>query len=168
MRKTILVLIIVVATGCLCLVILSASHKIIVRTYFHHAQGLIPGARVRVDGVEVGFVRDVSVEAEHAEHKDRPIAVRMALNGAEGLQIPSDSIASLETEGVLGPTFVEIDTHDAKGPPVDSNAVLESIEPSGEGGAARVFELVGESLLKESKKLREKDRSPVDPVKSTK
>lgn len=164
MRKAILLLIIVTATGCLCIVVRSASHKIAVRTYFRRAQGLIPGARVRVDGVEVGFVRDVRVEAEHL---DRPIAVRMALDATDGLQVPSDAIASLETEGVLGPTFVEIDTRNAKGSAISRNVVLESIEPSGDG-ATRVLEVVGESLLQESKKVREKDKSSVDPAKSEK
>ena len=89
------------------LVVLSASHKLIVRTYFGNAQGLLSGARVRVDGVELGLVRDFTVEAQH---RDRPIAVRMAFDTDQGLIIPSDSTANVEIEGVLGPTFVEIDT----------------------------------------------------------
>lgn len=161
MRKAILLLIMVIATGCLWLVVLSASHKLIVRTYFRNAQGLLSGARVRVDGVELGFVRDVTVEAEHG---DRPIAVRMALDTEDGLIIPSDATATLETEGVLGPTFVEIDTRHKTGAPMGNNGIMESTETADNAGAAHVFEAVGKSLLEESKRLGEKHK-PVDPAK---
>src|SRR5690349_13669587 len=97
-RKAILLFIIAVATGCVWLVGSSASHKITVRTYFHHAQGLIPGARVHVDGVEAGFVREVTLEANCG---NRPIAVRMALDTANGLSVPSDATASLQVDGLL-------------------------------------------------------------------
>lgn len=162
MRKAILLLIIVIGTSCLWLVVRSASHKLIVRTFFRTAQGLLSGARVRVDGVELGFVRDVSVEAQHG---DRPIAVRMALDTEHGLIIPSDATASLETEGVLGPTFVEIDTRNKTGTPIGNNRILQSTETADNAGAAHVFEVVGKSLLEESQKLREKDKPPVDPAK---
>ena len=43
------------------------------------------------------------------------------------LRIPNDSTASLETAGVLGETYVEIDVTHASGPPVASNAVLRTV-----------------------------------------
>ena len=165
MRKAILLSIIVIATGCLWFVIRSASHKLMVRTYFRNAQGLFAGARVRVDGVELGFVRDVSVEAQHG---DRLIAVRMALDATNGLRIPSDATASVGTEGVLGPNFVEIDTRHAKGPPIGNNGILESMETTGSAGAAHILETVGKSLLEESSRLGKKDAPAMDPVISGK
>jgi ABC-type transporter Mla subunit MlaD len=162
-RKAILLLIIVTATGCLWLVVLSASHKIIVRTYFRNAPGLLSGARVRVDGMELGFVREISLEPQH---RDRPIAVRMALDTEHGLIIPSDAAATLETEGMLGPTFVEIDTRNKTGAPIGNNAILESTEPADNAGA-HALEVVGKSFL-ESRKLREKDKPPLDPAKLSK
>ena len=163
MRKAILLLMIVVATVCLWFMIQSASHKVVVRTYFHNSQGLISGARVKVDGVEVGFVRDVSVDAEHG---NLPVCVRMALSTANGLSVPSDAIASLETEGVLGPTFVQIDTRSRTGSPVGNNGVLESSETIDNAGAAHALEVIGNKLLEESKKLRETEKSSVNPTKT--
>ena len=165
MRKAILVLIIAVATGCVWLVVSSASHKIIVRTYFHNAQGLIPGARVRVDGVEAGFVREVSVEADRGK---QPIVVRIALDTANGLNVPSDATTSLQTEGVLGPTFVEVDTRDRTGVPIGNNGVLESAETIDNTGAAHALEVIGNKLLEESKKLKEKETSSPDTSKAEK
>jgi len=161
-RKAILLLIIVIATGCLWFVVLSASHKIIVRTSFRNAPGLLSGARVRVDGVELGFVREISLEPQH---RDRPIAVRMALDTEHGLIIPSDATVTLETEGVLGPTFIQIDTRNKTGAPLANNGILENTEVVDNAGAGHVSEVVGKSLLEESRKLREKDKPPVDPAK---
>jgi len=122
-----LLLVITVATGCVWFVVSSASHKLIVRTYFQHAQGLIPGARVRVDGVEVGFVQEASVDTAR---RSRPVAVVMALNTSNGLSVPSDATASLQSEGAIGPAFIEIDTRNKTGASISNNGVLESTEPN--------------------------------------
>jgi ABC-type transporter Mla subunit MlaD len=50
----------------------------------------------------------------------------MALKTAYELNIPSGSTVSLETAGVLGETFVEIDTHNASGPPIRSGGTLKA------------------------------------------
>lgn len=113
---------IVIATGCLWLVVLSASHKLIVRTYLGNAQGTTRGSAMAFD----------------TEHR---------------LIIPSDSTATVETQGVLGPTFVEINTRNKTGAPMGNNGIMESIETA-----------VGKSLLEQSKRLRERDK-PVDPAK---
>jgi len=165
LRKTILILIIVVGTGCLWFVVRSASHKMVVLTYFQNAPGLTPGARVRVDGVEVGFVRGVTVEGARG---NRPIAVHMTLDTSNGLRIPSDATTSLEAESVLGPTFVEIDTRNKTGALISNNGVLESIETPDNTGATHAFEVMGNALLKESKKLQEKEKSSADSMKPVK
>ena len=164
-RRAILLFIIAVATGCIWLVVASASHKIIVRTYFQNALGLTPRARVRVDGVEAGFVRDVGVEAGGGKPR---VAVRMALDTTNGLSIPSDATTSLQTEGVLGPTFVEVDTRNRTGAPIGNNGVLGSVENIDSTGAAHALEVIGNKLLEESKKLREKEKSSADPMKADK
>ena len=162
-RKAILLFIIAVATGCVWLVGSSASRKITVRTYFHHAQGLIPGARVQVDGVEAGFVREVTLETKRG---NRPIAVRMALDTANGSSVPSDATASLQVDEVLGPTFVEVDTRNRTGAPISNNGILESVEAVDNTGAAQALEVIGNKLLDESKKLREKENSKSEWSKS--
>lgn len=51
----------------------------------------------------------------------------MKLTPPYELQIPNDSTASVETAGVLGETYVEIDVGHASGPPIGSNAVLGTV-----------------------------------------
>ncbi len=50
----------------------------------------------------------------------------MVLNSQSEVKIPADSIVSLETDGVLGPTYVEIDATGASGPPLATNGVLKT------------------------------------------
>jgi phospholipid/cholesterol/gamma-HCH transport system substrate-binding protein len=101
----------------------STGHKLTVKAYFMNASGLRDGANVRAAGVDVGSVKSVRVRPELREG---PVEVVMVLNPRYEVKIPADSIAALETEGVLGPTYVEIDATGASGPPIATNAVLKT------------------------------------------
>jgi phospholipid/cholesterol/gamma-HCH transport system substrate-binding protein len=101
----------------------STGNKLTVKAYFTNASGLRDGANVRVAGVDVGSVKSVRVRPEL---KEEPVEVVMVLNPRYEVRIPADSIVSLETEGVLGPTYVEIDATEASGPPIATNAVLKT------------------------------------------
>src|SRR5258708_2871976 len=50
----------------------------------------------------------------------------MALKTGYELKIPNDSPVSLQTAGVLGQTFVQIDSHTASGPPIQSGSTLKA------------------------------------------
>ena len=99
------------------------GHKLTVKAYFTNASGLRDGATVRAAGVDVGSVKSVRVRPELQEE---PVEVVMVLNPRYEVKIPVDSIVSLETDGVLGPTYVEIDATGASGPPITTNAVLKT------------------------------------------
>jgi phospholipid/cholesterol/gamma-HCH transport system substrate-binding protein len=133
-------------------------HNLTIRTDFRNTESLKPGATVRVDGVDLGTVKAVNLRPEFGK---RPVEVVMELRADHGLQIPSNSIASPEADGVLGPTFVEIDTHQAAGPPLRNNEILQSLEPDvmTNEQAARAMEKLGTVLIEESQKLRQKGTS---------
>lgn len=78
----------------------------------------------RLAGVDIGSVESVRARPEL---KEAPAEVVMLLSPAYELNIPSDSTASLETAGVLGETYVEIDVGHASGPTIGSNAVLRTV-----------------------------------------
>jgi ABC-type transporter Mla subunit MlaD len=109
-----------------------------------------------MNGIEVGSVRDVRISGER---KDKPVEVLVALNARYAPHIPNDALASLETEGVLGPTFVELDSSKANGAPVQDNCLLQSVDPDN-NATAHFLEVVGNALLKEADKLREKGAQP--------
>jgi len=87
--------------------------KITLKSYFDNAQGLRNGAPVRLQGVDVGNVTGVRV----VRSKPRtPVEITMRVSTKFGFNIRQDSITSLSTAGVLGETFIDIDSSQAKGP----------------------------------------------------
>jgi len=116
----------IVAVAGVTLVIVLArpfQHRLNLRCYFQNAQGLRAGARVRLAGVEVGSVTSVRVRPELRDH---PAEVTMFLQTAYQLNVPNDSVVVLESEGVLGDVFAEIDIRGASGPPVLTGGVLNT------------------------------------------
>lgn len=94
------------------------------RAYFQNGEDLKAGAPVRVAGIDVGRVISVSLRPTL---KQNPVEVVLALYPEYASAIPNDSIASLSTEGVLGPTFVDIDIRKTSGPPLQSGVALKTI-----------------------------------------
>jgi phospholipid/cholesterol/gamma-HCH transport system substrate-binding protein len=65
--------------------------------------GLNPQSPVKYHGVNVGFVRDISLDA------DDPDRVRVTLAIEEGVPIRQDSVAILSTQGLTGIAFVDLE-----------------------------------------------------------
>jgi len=126
MRKSIPVAIVGIATVTVVVTLLVnklPGKRLEVKTYFQDAQGLRASAPVRLAGVEIGFVKSVRAVPSLREN---PAEVVMVLNDQKDLKIPSDSTVSLGTQGVLGPTFAEINVRNASGPPLESGSVLKA------------------------------------------
>jgi phospholipid/cholesterol/gamma-HCH transport system substrate-binding protein len=86
------------------------AKKITVKAYFDNAGGLRVGAPVRVEGVDVGNVTAITVVPSHGL---TPVEVAMKLSIRFKDAIKKDSVATLSTAGVLGETFVDIDSRAA-------------------------------------------------------
>jgi ABC-type transporter Mla subunit MlaD len=94
-----------------------------IKCYFKNAQGLRPGAKVRLAGVEVGSVTSIRVRPELRDH---PAEVIMVLQTPYELKVPKDSVVTLESAGVLGEVFAQINIDQASGPPLENGGVLET------------------------------------------
>jgi phospholipid/cholesterol/gamma-HCH transport system substrate-binding protein len=68
---------------------------------FRSIEGVSIGTDVRLAGVKVGSVRDVSLNTE-TYRADTTVTIR------EGIEIPDDSAIAIASEGLLGGNFVEI------------------------------------------------------------
>jgi virulence factor Mce-like protein len=126
MRKNVLlaVIVITVAGGAFfCWRAEIRNHRFTLKAYFQDVQGLQAGAQVRLAGVGVGKV--TSVRALPERNKE-PAEVVMRISTPYELNIPNDSTVSIETAGVLGEPFVEIDIAGAHGPPLSSGMILKS------------------------------------------
>ncbi len=115
------------------------SRKIALRAYFENAAGLVKGAPVRLAGVDIGNVDHVGYVTD-PKRKSTPVEVVMkissrnqneVLHGTAANQYKDGSLATLETAGVLGATFVDIDSSKASGPPVKDGDELKTTESPG-------------------------------------
>lgn len=100
-----------------------ATHPQMIKCYFKDAEGLRPQARVRLAGVEVGTVSSVRVVPER---RDTPAEVIMILQTPYELKVPDDAFATVESAGVLGQTFLQINIGTATGPPLRSGGELKT------------------------------------------
>jgi ABC-type transporter Mla subunit MlaD len=115
--------IVIVAVGLVIALGRPAQFHLNAKCYFQDAQGLRAGAKVRLAGVEIGSVTSVRVRPELRDH---PAEVEMSLQTTYELNIPNDSVVTLETAGVLGEVFPEIDIRGASGPPLVQNGELKT------------------------------------------
>ncbi len=90
------------------------SRKIVVRAYFPNAQGLKEGAPVELQGVAIGTVTKVSIVADE-KHKGKSVEVTMKLGTKYASALYKNSVASLNTAGVLGDTFIDLNSQHASG-----------------------------------------------------
>ena len=97
------------------------THKITLYAYFDNASGLRVGAPVRLEGVDIGNVESIRVVPNHGL---TPVKVAMRVSTKYERGIRTDSTAELSTQGVLGETFVDVDSRAATGPPATDGAVL--------------------------------------------
>ncbi len=95
--------------------------RIILHSYFDNAEGLRRGAPVRLSGVDIGNVTDISIARGRPL---TPVEVTMKVSTKYDYHLHTDSITSLDTAGVLGETYIDIDSSQATGPPAKSGDVL--------------------------------------------
>ena len=96
-------------------------------SYADSAGGLRNGAPVRLQSVDIGNVERIRI----VDHKDSsgaatPVLIEMKVNAKFQPFLHTDSQVLLSTAGVLGETFVDIDSTQAKGPVAGNNSELPS------------------------------------------
>lgn len=132
----------------------ASIHRLKIKTYVSSAQTLKRGTPVWVDGVHVGSVTSVRLRPEVS---GRPVEVVMQIETPYELTIPSDSVAKLSAQGVLGPTVIDIDTRSASGSATAYNGAIKSDERVANFRTADALEKVGNLLIGESRKLRDQN-----------
>jgi phospholipid/cholesterol/gamma-HCH transport system substrate-binding protein len=88
---------------------------------FNNAMELKIGDRVKMAGVEVGRVEDITL----AEHENK-VRVRMKVRRNAGVK--TDSLATIKFSGLLGQNFVSLDFGSAAAPQVIEGTVLTTAE----------------------------------------
>ncbi|HUN86865.1 MAG TPA: MlaD family protein [Terracidiphilus sp.] len=123
------------------------ARKLTLRSYFDNASGLKTGAPVTLEGVTIGNVTSIRVVPSR---NPTPVEVVMTV-GLEYLHdLHTDSTTSIAQAGVLGDSFVDIDSTQAVGPPPANNTELkatqspniQSVISSSQVGISEVTELM--------------------------
>ena len=97
--------------------------RITIKSYFDNAEGLREGAPVRLSGVDIGNVTHISI-VNAKDKQQTPVEVVMKVSTKYSYGMRRDSVTSLETAGVLGETFLDIDSSQAIGGPVQDGDTL--------------------------------------------
>lgn len=99
------------------------TKRIVLYSYFDNASGLRVGAPVRLNGVDIGNVTAMHVVPDKDKHLT-PVEVMMKVTTKYSFDLRRDSMTSLDTAGVLGETFLDIDSAQAIGPPAKNGDTL--------------------------------------------
>ncbi len=97
--------------------------RITLRSYFDNAEGLRIGAPVRLSGVDIGNVTHIGIVNE-PDKRLTPVEVMMKVSTKYGYALRRDSVTSLETAGVLGETYLDIDSSQAVAGDVHDGDIL--------------------------------------------
>ena len=101
--------------------------RITLKSYFDNAEGLRVGAPVRLSGVDIGNVTRIAIVRDKPL---TPVEVTMKVTSKFDYGMRRDSVTSLETAGVLGETYIDIDSSQAVGGPVhDGDTLPTQVHP---------------------------------------
>jgi phospholipid/cholesterol/gamma-HCH transport system substrate-binding protein len=105
------------------------TKRITVQSYFDNASGLREGAPVRLSGVDIGNVVHIRIVPDK-DKRETPVEVVMKISTKYNFNLRRDSVTSLDTAGVLGETYLDIDSSQAVGPVVhDGDTLATQVHP---------------------------------------
>lgn len=96
--------------------------RITLYAYFDNTEGLKIGAPVELQGLTIGNVKDVRV----VPNRPDPVQITMRVNTKYRFFLRKDTKATIETAGVLGESFIDLDSRQAKDREVNDGDVLSS------------------------------------------
>jgi len=99
------------------------SRRITLISFFDNASGLRVGAPVRLSGVDIGNVAAIRVVPDK-DKQITPVEIIMKVSTKYSFNLRRDSEASLDTAGVLGETYLDIDSSQAIGAPAQDGDTL--------------------------------------------
>ncbi len=110
--------------------VLGASARLFEARYTLHADftevgGLREGATVRLAGVQIGRVTGVNLDPQPGGK----VRVDLTIGRQFANRVRKDSVARLETQGLLGDRLVEITAGTATAPALQAGDVLDSADP---------------------------------------
>jgi phospholipid/cholesterol/gamma-HCH transport system substrate-binding protein len=104
---------------------LAFADKFVVYTEFTRITGLQPGATVRVSGAQAGSVTDIEPPAD----PDAKFRVRLEITEDLHQLVRTDSVAAIQTEGLVGGSFLALSMGTRAAPEAPEGSTIPSREP---------------------------------------
>jgi phospholipid/cholesterol/gamma-HCH transport system substrate-binding protein len=109
------------------------DRKLTFQAKFSNVIGLKPGAAVRISGIDVGTVKDVS---HSKDPKDPLIYVKVTVARTEASRVKPNTVARIVGRGLLGDKMVDLEGGDPLADPAADNSFIASeIDPPDLGKA---------------------------------
>ncbi len=96
-----------------------------VKAYFESVSGLKSGSSVRLNGISIGKVEAIDIDATNR------VLVIMTIEKSKQEFIKKDSKATVSSEGLIGNKVIEIVLGTPGSPSVMNNEIIESVKPVG-------------------------------------
>ncbi len=110
-------------------------------SYFSDVRGLNVGAPVRLSGISVGRVANIDLSSDFKESR---VQVTLEVQDEFVNRIRTDSVASIETQGLLGDKFININ-NSSLGKPLARNGVIAAVESADLNSIVRKVETLADS-----------------------
>jgi phospholipid/cholesterol/gamma-HCH transport system substrate-binding protein len=101
------------------------NHHVVFYTDLRNVNGLVKGAKIRVDGFDAGELQSIEIPSTPSQKFRVKMNVEDRLHGL----IREDSLVTVETEGVVGDTFLLIHSGTDHAPEAAADSTLPSKEP---------------------------------------
>jgi phospholipid/cholesterol/gamma-HCH transport system substrate-binding protein len=136
------------------------ARRVVLRSYYPNAGGIKEGSPVTLDGVTIGNVVKVRVVRDR---NPTPVEVVMQVGERYLRDIHTDTTSSIQAAGVLGDSYVDLDSTHASGPAPANNGELPT------SGAPTIQSVINTSQIsiEEINTLLHKIEITVDSINST-
>lgn len=104
------------------------ASRITLYAYFDNTEGVKIGAPVSLQGLTIGNVKDIRLVPDRPQD---PVQIIMRVNTKYQFLLRKDSLATIETAGVLGESFIDLNSKKATGPVVKDGDELRTITQPG-------------------------------------
>ena len=102
--------------------VLGGSYTLVAK--FKQSQGLFTGGTISFAGIKVGNIGDITFDS-----KNSLVVLNLKIKNEFKYLITEGAIASIKTQGALGDKYIYIDAGDYSKPPMEDNALIETVEP---------------------------------------
>ncbi|MGH9583733.1 MAG: MlaD family protein, partial [Bryobacteraceae bacterium] len=140
---------------------LFASH-FTVYTGFNNLDTIVPGAKVRVSGMDAGQVAGIQVPKTPSAQ----FRLKLQIDQKFRRLIRKDSVATIETQGMVGNKYVNVKKGSAQSPEIAVGGMLPSQEPTGMGDLMREGGALAKTLQATVKDLRKRADQAIQNVAS--